>query len=64
MKHFNNPVSIQIPSQEAFERDLRKPLEELGAEFFNSINKTFSFSKTIKSETPARTPVALNCPLL
>jgi hypothetical protein len=33
MKHFKNPVSMVIPSQEAFERDLRKPLEELGAKF-------------------------------
>lgn len=33
MKHFKNPVSMRVPSQEAFERDLRKSLEELGAEF-------------------------------
>lgn len=33
MKHFNNPVSMRVPSQEAFERDLKKPLEELGAKF-------------------------------
>lgn len=29
MKHFNNPVSMRV-THEQFERDLRKPLEELG----------------------------------
>lgn len=33
MKNFNNPVSMRIPSQEAFENDLRKPLEDLVAKF-------------------------------
>ena len=32
MKHFNNPVSMRV-TQEQFERDLKKPLEELGAKF-------------------------------
>lgn len=32
MKYFKNPVSMRV-TQEQFERDLRKPLEELGAKF-------------------------------
>lgn len=34
MKHFKNPVSMRV-TQEQFERDLKKPLEELGAKFKN-----------------------------